>query len=241
MKNIKHNDYYNEKKGQQITMPIINNDENSSILYEKNIKIIDIRKDWYKLLQTIYNDLEIQIAMEKAYQDFQEGHKLKDFKYRNGVNGSWKFADIHIGRYPYTLSTTNWIYDYEKKEWLEQSNSVEKDAMNSIEKTIYKCSKVIGYAEIIDQLEKLRDKLYLRYPPRENQPETWRPQNASKWTAQWTKILAIKHYHNLTQDWRIISNSKHSTVAGFGKNNQIFIFDLTLITNINQDILNSFI
>ncbi len=67
------------------------------------------------MLQTIHENQHIQRAMEKAYQDFQEGHKLKDFKYRNGINGVWAYSDIHNGKFPCILTTTNWLDEYEKK------------------------------------------------------------------------------------------------------------------------------
>ncbi len=70
-------------------MSMVRPEENLDILDGYTLQAIDLRTDWQQLLQTIHDNKIIQQTMEKSYQDFQEGFKLKDFKYRNGIKGAW--------------------------------------------------------------------------------------------------------------------------------------------------------
>ena len=58
------------KKGQQLTMSIARHEQNPEILKNYNLEVIDLRKDWQNILNTIYSHQHIQRAIEKAYQDF---------------------------------------------------------------------------------------------------------------------------------------------------------------------------
>ena len=61
------------KKGQQLTMPMAKNEENSESLSGHELKAIDVRSHWKDLLPIIYSNENVQNIMEKSYQDFQEG------------------------------------------------------------------------------------------------------------------------------------------------------------------------
>ena len=72
-------------------------EKNPDVLNGRTLHAIDLRSDWDKILNTIYETKKIQKSMEQSYQDFQEGFKLKDFKHCNGVKGAWSFQDIKQG------------------------------------------------------------------------------------------------------------------------------------------------
>ena len=95
-----------------------------------------------------------------------------------------------------------------------------------------------GNLEILKGLDSAKGKLIMKYPPRPSQPESWRPQNASHWTSQWMKILAEEHYHNLSNDWRLVASNTHCIVAGFTNNNTVHLLDLILLTNNPEEIFN---
>jgi hypothetical protein len=219
------------KKGQQLIMPMVRTEENPNILDGYTLKAIDLRKDWQYLLQTIYDNKIIQQTMEKSYQDFQEGFKLKDFKHRNGIKGAWSFQDINEGIYPYTLTTTDWILEYEEKEWEAQASEDEYAVKSAINEAIEKCKKINGNIDILKELESAKSNLDIKYPPRPSKPESWRPQNASHWSSQWMKILAEIHYHKLSNDWKLIASNAHSIVAGLSENNTAYLIDITLLIN----------
>ena len=90
------------KKGQQLIMPMARTEENPDILNGYSLNAIDLRLDWEDILQTIKDNKSIQQSMEKAYQDFQEGYKLKDFAHHHGKKGAWSYKDVNEGIYPYT-------------------------------------------------------------------------------------------------------------------------------------------
>ena len=130
------------KKGQQLTMPMAKNEESPDLLSGKELKAIDIRSHWKDLLPIIYSNENVQNIMEKSYQDFQEGFKLRDFKHKDALKGAWSFQDIHQGIYPYTLTTTDWVFEYEEKEWDAQANGRDKEAKISIINALEKCTKI---------------------------------------------------------------------------------------------------
>ena len=174
--------------------------------------------------------------MEKSYQDFQEGFKLKDFKHRYALKGAWSFQDIHQGIYPYTLTTTDWVFEYEEKEWDAQANDVEKEAKISIINALEKCTKIKGNIDILHGLDQANQHLMQKYSPRPTQPETWRPQNAAQWAVKWVRVLAEIHYSNLSNDWRIIASNNHAVVAGFTKENTVYLLDIMLLSTDPQEI-----
>ena len=174
--------------------------------------------------------------MEKSYQDFQEGFKLKDFKYRDALKGAWSFKDIHQGIYPYTLTTTNWIWEFEEKEWYAQANEADKEAKISIINALEKCTEIKGNIDILHGLDQANQHLMQKYSPRPNQPETWRPQNAAHWVVKWVKVLAEIHYTSLSTDWRIIASNNHAVVAGFTKENSVYLLDIMLLSTDPQKI-----
>ena len=221
---------HNPKKGQQISMSIVPPENSPRVLKNLNLEVIDLRKDWKDILYTISEHQHIQKAMETAYQNFQEGYKLKDFKYRNGINGVWAYSDIHNGKYPCILTTTNWLDEYEKKEWNKQSKKTEKEALNTIQSSIEKCKEISGNADILDNLEEIQNQLYSRYPPRSNQPESWRPHDSAYWTSKWMKILAETHFKKIKCKWKVVSGNNHSIVAGFTDTKLTYILDIMLIT-----------
>ena len=225
------------KKGQQLIMPMARSEENPDILDGYKLQTIDLRSDWEHILQTIHNNKIIQQTMEKSYQDFQEGFKLKDFKHHNGIKGAWTFQDINQGIYPYTLTTTDWVLEYEEKEWEAQASDNECTAKSAIDNAIEKCKNLDGNIEILKELESAKNKLVMKYPPRPSIPESWRPQNASHWSSEWMKILAEIHYHELSNDWRLIASNTHSIVAGFGKDNTIYLIDIILLTSNPNEII----
>ena len=225
------------KKGQQLIMPIARSEETPDILEGYILKSIDLRSDWQKILQTIYDNKTIQQAMEKSYQNFQEGFRLKDFKHRNGVKGAWSFKDINEGIYPYTLTTTDWVLEYEKKEWEEQATDGDRSLKDTIENAIDICNNIDNNFQIMNGLEQSLNKLLTKYPPRTSQPEIWRPQNASHWSSQWIKLLAEIHYHDLSNDWRMVASNTHSIVVGFGKNNTAFLIDIILLATNPDEII----
>ena len=137
------------KQGQQLTMPMARDEESPDLLSGKELKAIDIRSHWKDLLPIIYSNENVQNIMEKSYQDFQEGFKLKDFKHRYALKGAWSFQDIHQGIYPYTLTTTDWIWEFEEKEWYAQANETDKEAKISIINALEKCTKIKGNIDIL--------------------------------------------------------------------------------------------
>ena len=205
------------KKGQQLIMPMARSEENPDILDGYKLQTIDLRSDWEYILQTIHNNKIIQQTMGKSYQDFQ---------------------DINQGIYPYTLTTTDWVLEYEEKEWEAQASDNECTAKSAIDNAIEKCKNLDGNIEILKELESAKNKLVMKYPPRPSKPESWRPQNASHWSSEWMKILAEIHYHELSNDWRLIASNTHSIVAGFGKNNTVFLIDIILLTTNPDEIIN---
>jgi len=226
------------KKGQQLIMPIARSEETPDILEGYILKSIDLRSDWQKILQTIYDNKTIQQAMEKSYQNFQEGFRLKDFKHRNGVKGAWSFKDINEGIYPYTLTTTDWILEYEKKEWEEQATDGDRSLKDTIENAIDICNNIDNNSQIMNGLEQSLNKLLTKYPPRTSQPEIWRPQNASHWSSQWIKVLAEIHYNTLSNDWRLVASNTYSIVAGFSDDNTAYLIDIILLTTNPEEIVN---
>ena len=224
------------KKGQQLIMPMARSEENPDILDGYKLQTIDLRSDWEHILQTIHNNKIIQQTMEKSYQDFQEGFKLKDFKHHNGIKGAWTFQDINQGIYPYTLTTTEWILEFKEKEWYAQANETDKEAKISIINALEKCTKIKGNIDILHGLDQANQYLMQKYSPRPNQPETWRPQNAAHWAVKWVKVLAEIHYTKLSTDWRIIASNNHAVVAGFTKENTVYLLDIILLSTDPQEI-----
>ena len=224
------------KKGQQLTMPMARNEESPDLLSGKELKAIDIRSHWKDLLPIIYSNENVQNIMEKSYQDFQEGFKLRDFKHKDALKGAWSFQDIHQGIYPYTLTTTDWVFEYEKKEWDTQANDQDREAKISIINALEKCTKIKGNIDILHGLDQANQHLMQKYSPRPTQPETWRPQNAAHWAVKWVKVLAEIHYSNLSNDWRIISTNNHAFVAGFTKENTVYLLDIMLLSTDPQEI-----
>jgi len=229
------------KKGQQLTMQMARNEESSDLLSENELKAIDIRSHWKDLLPIIDNNENVQNIMEKSYQDFQEGFKLRDFKHKDALKGAWSFQDIHQGIYPYTLTTTDWVFEYEEKEWDAQANDVEKEAKISLINAMEKCTKIKGNMDILHGLDQANKHLMQKYSPRPNQPETWRPQNAAHWAVKWVKVLAEIHYSNLSNDWRIIASNNHAVVAGFTKENTVYLLDIMLLSTDPQEIYQTLI
>ncbi|MBC8311073.1 MAG: hypothetical protein H8E72_02110 [Candidatus Marinimicrobia bacterium] len=230
------NPFIENKKGQQLTMPIARSEESPELLSGHELKTIDIRSDWKNLLPIIYSNENVQSIMEKSYQDFQEGFKLRDFKHKDALKGAWSFQDIHSGIYPYTLTTTDWVFEYEEKEWDAQASEIDKDAKSAILLAIEKCKNINGNIDILHGLEQSNGYLNQKYSPRPNQPETWRPQNAAHWTVKWVKVLAEFYYSNLSNDWRIIANNTHAVVAGFTRENSVYLLDIMLLSTDPQEI-----
>ena len=224
------------KKGQQLTMSMARNEESPDLLSGNELKVIDIRSHWKDLLPIIYSNENIQNIMEKSYQDFQEGFKLRDFKHKDALKGAWSFQDIHQGIYPYTLTTTDWVFEYEKKEWDAQANDRDEEAKISIINALEKCTEIKGNIDILHGLDQANQHLMQKYSPRPTQPETWRPQNAAHWAVKWVKVLAEIHYSNLSNDWRIIATNNHAVVAGFTKENTVYLLDIMLLSTDPQEI-----
>ena len=224
------------KQGEQLTMPMARDEENPDLLSGHELKAIDIRSHWKYLLPIIYSNKNVQNMMEKSYQDFQEGFKLKDFKHRYALKGAWSFQDIHQGIYPYTLTTTDWILEFEEKEWYAQANEADKEAKISMINALEKCTGIKGNIDILHGLDQANQYLMQKYSPRPNQPETWRPQNASHWAVKWVKVLAEIHYTSLSTDWRIIASNNHAVVAGFTKENTVYLLDIMLLSTDPQEI-----
>ena len=224
------------KQGQQLTMPIARDEESPDLLSEHKLKAIDIRSHWKDLLPIIYSNTNVQNIMEKSYQDFQEGFKLKDFKHRYALKGAWSFQDIHQGIYPYTLTTTDWILEFEEKEWYAQANEADKEAKISMINALEKCTGIKGNIDILHGLDQANQHLMQKYSPRPTQPETWRPQNAAHWAVKWVKVLAEIHYSNLSNDWRIIATNNHAVVAGFTKESTVHLLDIILLSTDPQEI-----
>ena len=227
------------KKGQQLTMPMAKNEESPDLLSGQELKAIDIRSHWKDLLPIIYSNENVQNIMEKSYQDFQEGFKLRDFKHKDALKGAWSFQDIHQGIYPYTLTTTDWIFEYEEKEWDTQANDQDKEAKISIINALEKCTKIKGNIDILHGLDQANQHLMQKYSPRSTKPETWRPQNAAHWAVKWVKVLAEIHYSNLSNDWRIIASNNHAVAAGFTKENTVYLLDIMLLSTDPQELLNT--
>jgi len=229
------------KKGQQLTMPMARNEESPALLSGNELKAIDIRSHWKDLLPIIYSNENVQNIMEKSYQDFQEGFKLRDFKHQDALKGAWSFQDIDQGIYPYTLTTTDWVWEFEEKEWDAQANDVEKEAKISLINAMGKCTKIKGNINILHGLDQANKHLMQNYSPRPNQPETWRPQNAAHWAVKWVKVLAEIHYTSLSNDWRIIASNNHAVVAGFTKENTVYLLDIMLLSTDPQEIYKALI
>ena len=225
------------KKGQQLIMPIARSEESPDILNGRTLKAVDLRSDWDNILKTIFATKKIQKSMEKSYQDFQEGFQLKDFKHRNGIKGPWSFNDINQGIYPYTLTTTDWVIEYEEKEWKAQATDDECAVKYAINDAIEKCTNVEGNIEILRELKSAQNKLVTKYLPRSGQPESWRPQNAPHWSSQWIKVLAEIHYNSLSDDWRMIASNTYSIVAGFAEDNTAYLIDIVLLTTNPDEIV----
>ena len=224
------------KKGQQLTMPMARNEESPDLLSGKELQTIDIRSHWKDLLPIIYSNENVQNKMEKSYQDFQEGFKLRDFKHKDALKGAWSFQDIHQGIYPYTLTTTDWVFEYEKKEWDAQANDQDREAKISIINALEKCTKIKGNIDILHGLDQANQHLMQKYSPRPTQPESWRPQNAAHWAVKWVKVLAEIHYTSLSNDWRIIASNNHAVAAGFTKENSVYLLDIMLLSTDPQEI-----
>jgi hypothetical protein len=227
------------KKGQQLTMPMAKNEESPDLLSGKELKAIDIRSHWKDLLPIIYSNENVQNIMEKSYQDFQEGFKLRDFKHKDALKGAWSFQDIHQGIYPYTLTTTDWVWEFEEKEWDAQANARDQEAKTSIINALEKCTEIKGNIDILHGLDQANQHLMQKYSPRPTQPETWRPQNAAHWAVKWVKVLAEIHYSNLSNDWRIIASNNHAVVAGFTKEDTVYLLDIMLLSTDPQELLNT--
>ena len=224
------------KKGQQLTMQMARNEESPDLLSGNELKAIDIRSHWKDLLPIIDSNENVRNIMEKSYQDFQEGFKLRDFKHKDALKGAWSFQDINQGIYPYTLTTTDWVFEYEEKEWDAQANDIEKEAKISLINAMEKCTKIKGNIDILHGLDQANQHLMQKYSPRPNQPETWRPQNATHWAVKWVKVLAEIHYTSLSTDWRIIASNNHAVVAGFTKENTVYLLDIMLLSIDPQEI-----
>ena len=227
------------KKGQQLTMPMARDEESPDSLSGYELKAIDIRSHWKDLLPIIYSNENVQNIMEKSYQDFQEGFKLRDFKHKDALKGAWSFQDIHQGIYPYTLTTTDWVWEFEGKEWDAQANARDQEAKTSIINALEKCTEIKGNIDILHGLDQANQHLMQKYSPRPTQPETWRPQNAAHWAVKWVKVLAEIHYSNLSNDWRIIATNNHAIVAGFTKDSTVHLLDIILLSTDTQEILNT--
>ena len=227
------------KKGQQLTMQMARNEESPDLLSGNELKAIDIRSHWKDLLPIIDSNENVQNIMEKSYQDFQEGFKLRDFKHKDALKGAWSFQDIHQGIYPYTLTTTDWVFEYEEKEWDAQANDMDEEAKISIINALEKCTKIKGNIDILHGLDQANQHLMRKYSPRPTQPETWRPQNAAHWVVKWVKLLAEIHYTSLSNDWRIISSNNHAVVVGFTKENTVYLLDIMLLSTDPQEIYNA--
>ncbi len=227
------------KKGQQLTMPMARDEESPHSLSGHELKAIDIRSHWKDLLPIIYSNENVQNIMEKSYQDFQEGFKLRDFKHKDALKGAWSFQDIHQGIYPYTLTTTDWVWEFEEKEWDAQANSSDQEAKTSIINALEKCTEIKGNIDILHGLDQANQHLMQKYSPRPTQPETWRPQNAAHWAVKWVKVLAEIHYSNLSNDWRIIATNSHAVVAGFTKEVTVHLLDIILLSTDPQELLNT--
>jgi len=227
------------KKGQQLTMPMARDEENPDSLSGHELKAIDIRSHWKDLLPIIYSNENVQNIMEKSYQDFQEGFKLRDFKHKDALKGAWSFQDIHQGIYPYTLTTTDWVWEFEEKEWDAQANASDQEAKTSIINALEKCTEIKGNIDILHGLDQANQHLMQKYSPRPTQPETWRPQNAAHWAVKWVKVLAEVHYSNLSNDWRIIATNNHAVVAGFTKDGTVHLLDIILLSTDPQELLNT--
>ena len=147
--------------------------------------------------------------------------------------------DSQNGKYPCILSTSNWLYEYEKEEWQLQAKDNEKEAMAAIDAAIESCRKLTSYSDMLDRLDEIQNQLYLQYPPRASQPETWRPQKAAHWASKWMKILAETHYADLSNHWRVVASNRHSLVVGFTKTKKAYLLDIILLTtDANKIILN---
>ena len=229
------------KQGQQLTMPMARDGESPDLLSKHKLKAIDIRSHWKDLLPIIYSNANVQNIMEKSYQDFQEGFKLKDFKHRYALKGAWSFQDIHQGIYPYTLTTTDWILEFEEKEWYAQANEADKEAKISMINALEKCTKIKGNIDILHGLDQANQHLMQKYSPRPTQPESWRPQNAAHWAVKWVKVLAEIHYTSLSTNWRIIASNNHAVVAGFTKENTVYLLDIMLLSTDPQKIYKALI
>jgi len=53
---------------------------------------------------------------------------------------------------------------------------------------------------------------------------------------KWVRVLAEIHYSNLSNDWRIIASNNHAVVAGFTKENTVYLLDIMLLSTDPQEI-----
>jgi hypothetical protein len=128
------------------------------------------------------------------------------------------------------------VFEYEEKEWDTQANDQDKEAKFSIINALEKCTKIKGNIDILHGLDQANQHLMQKYSPRPTQPETWRPQNAAHWAVKWVRVLAEIHYSNLSNDWRIIATNNHAVVAGFTKENTVYLLDIMLLSTDPQAI-----
>ena len=239
MKFIDKLEPHKSTKESQLSIIELGKEENHRILENFKLVAIDIHKDWDLILKTIFSHKHIQLAMEKAYQNFQEGHKLKDFKYRNGVEGGWYFSDIYKGRFPCILATTDWLYKYEEEEWIEQASKKEIMFFEKLINAQDAIQAIDGYDDIKGKLIDCKNILFTKYPPRGTKPESWRPDNSAHCASDWLKILAETHYSSLSNDWRIIASKNHCIVAGISKETA-YLLDLILLTTKPEKIIQNF-
>ena len=119
---------------------------------------------------------------------------------------------------------------------IHKSSVIDKEAKISMINAMEKCTKIKGNIDILHGLDQANQYLEQKYSPRPNQPETWRPQNAAHWAVKWVKVLAEIYYTSLSVDWRIITCNNHAVVAGFTKENTVYLLDIMLLSTDPQEI-----
>ena len=231
--------YNGIKKGDQLTMQMARLEHSPNILDNQNLKAIDIRSDWKNILPIINSNSSIQKIMEQSYQDFQEGFKIKDFRHPN-VNGPWNFQNASQGIFPYMLTTTDWLEEFQDSEWTQQASKEENKLKLIIDNAIDQCSILEPKSTTLENLISAKKYLQKKYLPRLNQPEIWRPNNAAHWSSKWMKALAEVYYKPFADNWEIIENNSHSIVAGFGNDNIVFLLDIVLLTTDTNVIIEKF-
>ena len=227
------------KKGEQLTMPMARVERSPNLLENQNLTAVDIRSDWKKILPIINSNSSIQKIMEKSYQDFQEGFKIKDFRHPY-INGPWSFQNTSQGIFPYMLTTTNWLEEFQDNEWIKQASKDENELRLIINNAIDQCSILEPKSKTLESLISAKNNLKKIYSPRLNQPEIWRPNNAAHWSSKWMKALAKVYYKSFADNWEIIENNSHSIVAGFGNDNIVFLLDIVLLTTDTNVIIEKF-